>query len=53
MILVPLAMALQGVSYAPMQVALQGFAVTTPPAPVVSTPRPPGFIVSMGRMMGR
>lgn len=49
----PRAVALQGIGFSPLLVAVQGLLPANPPGPPASALGGPGFIVNLGRMMGR
>lgn len=49
----PRVVAVQGVVYTPLLVAVQGLLPANPPGPPASALGGPGFIVNLGRMMGR
>lgn len=50
----PRTVAVQGVVYTPLLVAVQGLLPSsTPPGPPASALGGPGFIVNLGRLMGR
>lgn len=49
----PRTVAVQGVVYTPLLVAVQGLLPSTPSGPPASALGGPGFIVNLGRLMGR